>query len=91
MKKVRPHRNIYYGWLINYVPDTVRTIVDDFKDKIFSLFKTNTPKEIIINSIRNLFIPKKKRTKRKKIRRLFKRKGDYYYEQKRVNNFWNNN
>ena len=66
MKKVRPHRNIYYGWLINYVPDTVRTIVDDFKDKIFSLFKTNTPKEIIINSIRNLFIPKKKKEQKEK-------------------------
>ena len=74
MKKVRPHRNIYYGWLINYVPDTVRTIVGDFKDKIFSLFKTNTPKEIIINSIRNFFIPKKKNKKKKKIEDYLKEK-----------------
>ena len=74
MKKVRPHRNIYYGWLINDVPDTVRTIVDDFKDKIFSLFKTNTPKEIIINSIRNLFIPKKKEQKEKKLEDYLKEK-----------------
>ena len=74
MKKVRPHRNIYYGWLINYVPDTVRTIVGDFKDKIFSLFKTNTPKEIIINSIRNFFIPKKRNKKKKKIEDYLKEK-----------------
>ena len=74
MKKVRPHRNIYYGWLINYVPDTVRTIVGDFKDKIFSLFKTNTPKRIIINSIKNLFIPKKKNKKKKKIEDYLKEK-----------------
>ena len=44
MKKIRPIKNTWYNWLINYIPDPIRKNVDGFKDKIISLFKTNTPK-----------------------------------------------
>ena len=78
MKKIRPVKNILYDWLINYIPEPIRKIVGGFKNKIVSLFKTNTPKQIIygtqknltkpktqnkINSIRNPFILKKKKKK----------------------------
>ena len=62
-------------WLVNYIPDTIRKSVGGFKDKLVSLFKTNTPKQVVygrgkkqkqseenqINSIRNPFILKKKK------------------------------
>ena len=68
MKNVRPIKNTWYDCLINYIRDPIRKSVGGFKDKILSLFKTNTPKqavygrgkkqkqseEKIINSIRNL-------------------------------------
>ena len=68
MKNVRPIKNTWYDWLINYIRDPIRKSVGGFKDKFVSLFKTNTPKqavygrgkkqkqseEKIINSIRNL-------------------------------------
>ena len=68
MKNVRPIKNTWYDWLINYIRDPIRKSVGGFKNKIVSLFKTNTPKqalygrgkklrqseEKIINSIRNL-------------------------------------
>ena len=78
MKKIRPVKNILYDWLINYIPEPIRKSVDGFKHKIVSLFKTNTPTQIIygrrknltkpktqnkINSIRNPFILKKKNKK----------------------------
>ena len=47
MKKIRPIQNIWYDWLINYVPNPIRKSVGGFKDKIVSLFKTGTPKETV--------------------------------------------
>ena len=47
MKKIRPIKNTWYNWLINYIPDPIRKNVDGFKDKIISLFKTNTPKQTV--------------------------------------------
>ena len=43
MKKIRPIKNSWYDCLINYNPDPVRKSVGGFKDKVTSLFKTNTP------------------------------------------------
>ena len=43
MKKIRPIKNTWYDCLINYNPDPVRKSVGGFKDKVTSLFKTNTP------------------------------------------------
>ena len=34
-------------WLINYIPQPIGKGVSDFKDKIVSLFKTNTPKQTV--------------------------------------------
>ena len=47
MKKTRVVKNTWCDWLINYVPDTIRKIAGGFKDKIVSLFKTNTPKQTV--------------------------------------------
>ena len=44
MKKIRPIKNTWYDWLINYIPEPIRKSVGGFKDKIVSLFKTNTTK-----------------------------------------------
>ena len=40
MKKIRK-------WLSNYIPEPIRKSVGGFKDKIVSLFKTNTPKQTV--------------------------------------------
>ena len=60
--------------LINYIPEPIRKIARGFKDKVVSLFKTNTPKQTeygrgkkpnqkhrnnLKKSIINLFILKK--------------------------------
>ena len=66
MKKIRPIKNTWYDWLINYIPEIV-----------ISLFKTNTPKQTVHergkklskpktqNKTRNPFILKKKKNKLK--------------------------
>ena len=70
MKEIRPIKNTWYDWIINSEP--VRKSVGGFKDKIISLFKTNTPKQTVhgrgkklstpkTQNIRNLFILKKKK------------------------------
>ena len=80
MKKIRSNKNIWYNWLINYIPELIRKGVGRFKDEIVSIFKINTPKETVYgrgkkrskpktqyktNNIRNLFIIKKKKKKLK--------------------------
>ena len=40
-------KNTCYDWLINYIPEPIRNIVVDFKYKLVSLFKTNTPKQTV--------------------------------------------
>ena len=75
MNKIRPIKNNWYDWLINYFPEPIRKSVGGFNDKVINLFKTNTPKQKVYrrgkklskpktqNKIRNPFILKKK-TKR---------------------------
>ena len=73
MKKIRPIKNTWCDWLINFIPEPIRKSVGGFKDKIVSLFKTNTPTQTVygrgkklsksetqnkINNIRNPFILK---------------------------------
>ena len=60
-------------WLVNYIPEPIRKSVGGFKDKVISLFKTNTPKQIVYgrgkklskpktqNKIRNPYILQKKK------------------------------
>ena len=79
MKKIRPIKNTCCGWLINYIPESVRKSVGGFKGKIESLFKTNTPKQTMYGrgkkltkpktkEIRNPFILKEKKKKKIKNR-----------------------
>ena len=74
MKKIRPIKNAWYDWLINYIPEPIRKSAGSFKDKIASLFKTNVPKQTMYGrgkklskpktqNIRNPFILKKKKKK----------------------------
>ena len=77
MKKIRPNKNIWYNWLIDYIPESKRKSVSGFKDKGISLFKTNTPKRTVYgwgkklskpktqSKIRILFILRKKKKKLK--------------------------
>ena len=47
LKKIRSIKNTWCDWLINYSFDPIRKKVGDFKDKIVSLLKTNTPKHTV--------------------------------------------
>ena len=47
IKEIRPIKNTWYDWLINSIPEPVTKIVGGFKNKIVSLFNTNTPKQIV--------------------------------------------
>ena len=58
IKKTRPIKNNWYDWLINYIPEHIRENVGGFKDKIVSLFKTNTPKQTVYGSGKKLSKPK---------------------------------
>ena len=33
MKNIRPIKNTWYDWLINYIPEPIRKCVGGFKDK----------------------------------------------------------
>ena len=39
MNKISPIKNIWYDWLINYIPEPIRESLGNFKEKIVSLFK----------------------------------------------------
>ena len=38
MKKIRPVKNTWFDWLINYIPDPIRKSLGSFKDKILNIF-----------------------------------------------------
>ena len=57
MKKVKPIKNTFYNWLINYIPKPIRKSVGGFEDKIVS-FKTNTPKQTVYGTGKKLSKPK---------------------------------
>ena len=69
MKKIRPIKNTWYDWIINYISEPKRKSVRGFKGKIVSLFKTSTPKQNVYGrlskskaqNIRNPFMLKKKK------------------------------
>ena len=43
MKKIRSIKNTCYDWFINYISEPIKK--GSFKDKVASLFKTNTSKQ----------------------------------------------
>ena len=59
MKKIKPFKNTWYDWLINYIPEPIRKSVGDFKDKIVSLFKTNTPEQTVYGRGKKVSKPRK--------------------------------
>ena len=67
IKKVRPIKDTWYDWLINYIPEPIRKRVGGFKDKFISLFNTNTHNQTVygrgkkLSKISNPFILKKKK------------------------------
>ena len=44
IRKKRPIKTTWYDWFINHIFEPLRKTVGSFKDKVVSLFKTNTPK-----------------------------------------------
>ena len=71
MKKIGSIKINWKDWLINYIPEPIRKSAVGFKDKVISIFKTNTPKQTVErnrrkklskpktqNKIRNPFILK---------------------------------
>ena len=58
MNKISPIKNIWYDWLINYIPEPIRESLGDFKEKIVSLFKTKTPKQTVYAREKKLCKPK---------------------------------
>ena len=43
MQQIRPIKNTWYDWLINYISEPIRERVSAFRDKFINLFKANTP------------------------------------------------
>ena len=71
MKKIKPIKNTWHDWLVNYIPESIRKSVSGFKDKIVSPLETNAPKQTMYakgkklskpktRNVRNPFILKKK-------------------------------
>ena len=58
MKKIRPIKNTWYNWLINYIPEPIRKSIGGFKERIISLFKINTPKQTVYGRGKKLSKPK---------------------------------
>ena len=46
-KKIRPIKNTWYDWLINYITEAKRKSTGSFKDKVLSLFKTKRLKQTV--------------------------------------------
>ena len=60
MQKIRPIKNTWFNWLINYIPESITKIASGFKDRLVNLFHTNTPKQTVYRGRR-----KTKQTKTK--------------------------
>ena len=63
-KKIRPIKNTWYDWLINYIPKPIRTRASVLKDNFISLFKTNIPKQNIYGRGQKLSKPRKQNIKK---------------------------
>ena len=50
-------KQLWYDWLIYYIPELIRKSESDFKDKV-SLFKTNTHKQTVYGRREKLSKPK---------------------------------
>ena len=55
IKKIRPIKNTWHHWLIDYIPEPIKKSIGGFKDKVISVFNTSSSKQTQ-NKIRNPFI-----------------------------------
>ena len=55
----KKYLNTWYDWLFNCIPEPITKIVYGFKDKIVSLFNTNTPKQTVYGRGNKLSKPKR--------------------------------
>ena len=76
----KKYLNTWYDWLMNYIPESIRKIAGGFKDKVVSLFKTNTPKQTLYGRGKKLSKPKTQKQPEeniiKSIRNLFQLKKE---------------
>ena len=59
IKTVRPIKNTWNDWLINYIPIPIRNSVSVSKDIFMNLFKVNTPKQTFYGREKKLSKPRK--------------------------------
>ena len=75
LKKIRPIKNSWYDWLINYIPEPIRKGAGGFKNKVISLVKINTPKQTVYERGKKLIKPKtQKKSEENKINSIRKKK-----------------
>ena len=49
----KKYSSTWYDWLVNYIPEPIRKILGDLKDKVVSLFNPNTPKQTVYERGKN--------------------------------------
>ena len=57
--KTNEEINTWCDWLTNYILKSIRKSVDGFKNKLLSLFKTNTPRQTVYGREQKLSKPRK--------------------------------
>ena len=67
MKEIRPIKNTWNDWLIDYIPEPIIKIAFGLKDKIVSLFTKNTPEQTMYGTGKKPSQPKKENKKKLKI------------------------
>ena len=88
MKKMRPIKNTWYDLLIDYVPEPIRKSLGGFKDKIVTLFKTNTSKQPVYGRQKKLSKPKTQNIRNPFILKKKKQEiNERLIKDQRVNNF----
>ena len=73
----------HFDWLVDYIPESIRKIVSGFKEKVVSLFNTNTPEQMLHGSGKKLSKPK---TQKQSEENLFIHKNENKKEKKENRN-----
>ena len=64
LKKLTSIKKIWYNWWINYTNKPLIKSVSVLKDKVMSLYKTNTPKQTVYGRGKKLSKPRKQNIKK---------------------------
>ena len=67
MKEIRPIKNTWNDWLLDYIPEPIIKIAFGLKDKIVSLFTKKTPEQTMYGTGKKPSQPKKENKKKLKI------------------------